>query len=134
MRTLPLIVASLLIAGCATNKPAPEDYLTRVGSIVGKEVIEPEGGSTQRRTNTSVSASVSSGGGVSVGIGVLLGSFSRGSGKPTVGYRVQLPEDETITVYHDSDVFEVGDCVEIRSLPDNDQEPPLMKRLPEGCE
>jgi hypothetical protein len=135
MRSAILLLILVWLAGCASGKPSEDDYLVRTGVIVGKEVVELEEGSGKSKVNTSVSASVSSGSGVSIGLGVLLGSLSRGSAdKPPVRYRVDLNGGEQITVYHESDVFEAGDCVEIRSLPGDDKSLPKMKRLSEGCE
>lgn len=135
MRPAILLLTLLLLVGCATSKPSEDDYVIRTGVIVGKEVVEPEDASRRSKGSSSVSASVSSGGGVSIGLGFLLGSMSRGSAeKPPVRYRVELNGGEQITVYHESDLFEAGDCVEIRSLPGDDKNLPQMKRLSEGCE
>ena len=133
MRIFNLLLVTLLVVGCATGKPSEDDYVTRVGTIAGKDVIEPEGGSDRRQVNTTGSVSISSGSGVSVGVGVLLGSRSRGSARPSVRYRVDLLDGEQITVLHENDAFEVGDCVEIRSLPEDDSQPPLIKRVQDAC-
>jgi hypothetical protein len=104
-----------------------------MGVIKSREVVEPEQASGEKRVNTSVSASVSSGSGVSIGIGVLLGAMGSGPAKPSVRYSVELLNGETVTVYHESDQFETGDCVAIRSLPGDEKNPPQMKRTPDGC-
>ena len=134
MRSAIFLLTLLLLGGCAAKKPAEDEYVTRVGVITSKAVVDPEQARSQGRVNTSVSASVSSGGGFSIGLGFLLGSFSQGSSKkPAVRYTVEQADGEQATIYHESDVFEVGDCVEIRSIPDDDNNPPLMKRLKDGC-
>ena len=132
---IPVLLSSLaLMAACATGQPDTKDeFITRVGVITAKEVVELEQAQRQSRVTTGVS--VSSGGGVSVGIGFLVSSlFSGSSNKAPVRYHVDVIGGETITVYHESDVFQVGDCVEVSSLAnDEDKNPPLMKRIQGGC-
>ena len=135
MRAVTFLLTLLMLAGCAASQPSEDDYLTRIGFITVKEVVDPEASGAKRNVTTGVSASVSSGGGLSIGLGVLLGSMSSSSpAQPPVRYRVELKGSEQITVFHESDLFEVGDCVEIRLLPGDDEKPPQMKRLKQGCE
>ena len=73
--------------------------------------------------------------GLSIGIGFLLSPlFNKSPDKEPVRYDLELIDGEPLTVYHESDVFEVGDCVEVSSLADDeDDNPPLMKRIKGGC-
>ena len=132
---IPVILLSLaLLTACATGQPDQDDeFITRIGTITGKEVVELDQAKSQSRVSTGVS--ISSGGGVSVGIGFLVSSlFSGSSDKAPVRYHVKVMDGEVITVYHESDVFQVGDCVEVSSLAnDEDKNPPLMKRIEGGC-
>jgi hypothetical protein len=136
IRVVSILFFLALLSACASNNP-PEDQaemITRVGVITGKEVVELEGSGGDSRVSTGVSASVSSGGGLSIGIGFLLSPlFNKSPDKAPVRYHVELLNGDPLTVYHDSDVFEVGDCVEISSLADNDKAAPLMKRIEGGC-
>jgi hypothetical protein len=135
MRSAIILFTVALLCACATGKPAEEDYVTRVGVIKSREVVDLEQARSDSRVNTSVSASVSSGRGLSIGLGVLLSGVSGGaSAKPSVRYSVELLTGEEITVYHESDQFQVDDCVEIRTLPGDDARPPMMKRIPGGCQ
>jgi hypothetical protein len=134
MRATTLLLSLLLLAGCATSKPSADDYVTRTGVIVSKAVVDLEESAGGSKINSSVSVSASSGGGVAIGLGFLLGSLSRSAEKPPVRYGVELEDGEQITVFHESDVFETGDCVEIKSLPDDAENLPVMKRRNEGCE
>ncbi len=75
-------------------------------------------------------ASVSSGGRVSIGVGVLLSSILAGeSSRQPVRYEVEFDEDDSMTIYHDSPDFAIGDCVEIRIHPDEKKHPPAMRRV-----
>ena len=135
MRSTIFLLSLMLLFGCAAKKPAEDDYVTRVGVVKSKAVVDPEQARSQGRVNTSVSASVSSGGGFSIGLGFLLGSWSKGAAeKPAVRYVVELADGEQVTIYHESDLFEVEDCVEIRSIPGDDRNPPQMKRSPGACQ
>ena len=42
-------------------------------------------------------------------------------------------DGEQITTFHDSDLFEVEDCAPIPTPVGDDKNPPIMKRLREGC-
>ena len=124
------------MSACATGKPeAEQEFVTRVGVITGKEVVELDQVKSESRVSTGVSASVSSGGGLSVGIGFLLSPlFKSTPEKEPVRYEVELINGDPLTVYHESDTFLVGDCVEVSSLlDDEDDNPPLMKRIEGGC-
>jgi len=133
MRSSLLLLILLLLSGCAASKPSEDEFVSRIGVITAKQVIDPEQAQGSRR-NTSVSASVSSDRGVSVGFGVLLGGIgSSASVRPTVRYQVELTDGEKIEVDHESDQFLVDDCVEIRMVPGNDKYPPQMKRIEGGC-
>ena len=123
-----------LLSACATGRPAPADteFVTRIGVITGKEVIEPEEAG-ESQASTGVSASMSSDTGLSIGIGWLLPLFASSPETIPVRYHVKLLDGEKITVFHDSNRFEVDDCVEISSLAGDDKNPPLMKRIEGGC-
>ncbi len=136
MRFLIILLTLSLLGACAASNPVPDEaeYVTRIGVIVGKEVVDLEGGSTDTRTSSSVSVGASSGGGFAIGLGFLLSPSQRSSDEvPPVRYRVDLMDGEQLTVFHESNLFEVEDCVEITSLAGDDQNPPLMKRIKGGC-
>jgi hypothetical protein len=133
LRSAILLLTLMLLGGCATSKPAEDEFVTRVGVINGKDVIDSSQ-SSNNNTHVSSGVSVSSDRGVSGGIGVLLGSLGMGSSaEPSVRYHVDLMDGEQITIYHESDQFLAGDCVEIRSVPGNDSYPPQMKRIAGDC-
>jgi hypothetical protein len=134
MRVFAILLSLALMSACAASKPAQDDteFLTRIGVITGKEVVEVEE-SGDGRVRTGVSASMSSDTGLAIGIGWLLPLFSSSPEAVPVRYHVKLLDGEKITVYHDSDFFEVGDCVEISALAGDDKNPPLMKRIKGGC-
>ena len=48
-------------------------------------------------------------------------------------YEVELTDGGQITIYHDSQDFEIEDCVEIAVYPDEEKHPPTMKRNKGGC-
>jgi hypothetical protein len=134
MRPAIMLLTLALLYGCATSKPSEADFVTRIGVIVAKEVVDLEAGNSNTRTNTSVSVGASSGGGFAIGLGFLLSPSSRSSDEnPPVRYRVELLDGEQMTVFHESNLFEVEDCVEITSLAGDDQNPPIMKRIKGGC-
>jgi len=129
-----MLLTLALMCGCASKQPSESDFVTRIGVIVGKEVVDLEAGSTDTRTSTSVSVGASSGGGFAIGLGFLLSPGSRSSSeKPPVRYLVDLMTGEQLTVFHESNLFEVDDCVEITSLEGDDENPPMMKRIKGGC-
>ena len=131
MRSWIVLSIVLLLYGCASTSPALKDteLVTRIGVIASKEVVDLEDSRNESRVNTSVSASVSSGGGLAIGLGILMSPlFSDTAENPPVRYRVDLLEGEQISVFHESDLFEVGDCVEISTLADDNSTPPMMKR------
>ena len=125
----------LLLAGCGA-KSARDDaagVITRTGTIVAREHVSSDEARDNVGTRTSVHASVSSGGRVSIGIGVLLSSILAGdSSRQPLRYEVEFDEDDSMTIYHDSPDFAVGDCVEIRVHPDEKKHPPAMQRV--DCE
>ena len=134
MRSAIMLLTLALLYGCASSQPSESELVTRIGVIVGKEVVDLEAGSTQNRTTTAVSVGASSGGGFAIGLGFLLSPSSRTSDEtPPVRYRVDLMDGEQMTVFHESNLFEVEDCVEITSLVGDDQNPPMMKRIKGGC-
>ena len=135
MRSAIILLTLALLSACAASSPAEnESELIRIGVIKGKEVVDPENAGSDKKVNTSVHASVSSGGGVSIGLGFLVSALSGGTSEDhPVRYQVELLDGEQITVYHESDLFEVEDCVEIKSLASDDKKPPLMKRIKGGC-
>ena len=136
MRFLIILSALTLLGGCAASNTAPDEteFITRIGVIASKEVIELEEGSSESRTSSSVSVGASSGGGFAIGLGFLLSPGSRSSDEnPPVRYRIDLMNGKQLTVFHESDLFEVEDCVEMTSLAGDDNNPPLMKRIKGGC-
>ena len=136
MRSTIMLLTLALLYGCAANSAAENDteFVTRIGVIKGKEVVDPENPGSDKQVNTSVHASVSSGGGLSIGLGFLISALSGGASPDhPVRYQIELLDGEPITVYHESDLFEVEDCVEISSMADDDETPPLMKRIKDGC-
>ena len=134
MRSAIMLLTLSLLYGCASNQPSETEFVTRIGVIVGKEVVDLEAGNSNARTSTSVSVGASSGGGFAIGLGFLLSPSSRSSDEnPPVRYRIELMDGEQMTVFHESNMFEVEDCVEITSLVGDDQNPPMMKRIKGGC-
>jgi len=136
MRSTIMLLTLALLYGCAANSAAENDteFVTRIGVIKGKQVIDPENAGSDKQVNTSIHASVSSGGGLSIGLGFLLSAFSDGASEQhPVRYEVELLDGEPMTVYHESDLFEVEDCVEISSMAGDDEALPLMRRIKEGC-
>jgi len=134
MRSAIMLLTLALLYGCATSKPSESEFVTRIGVIVGKEVVDLEAGSNDTRVDKSVSVGVSSGGGFAIGLGFLLSPSSRSADEnPPVRYRVELMDGGQMTVFHESNLFEVEDCVEITSLAGDDQNPPIMKRIKGGC-
>ena len=134
MRSAIMLLTLALLYGCASSQPSESEFVTRIGVIVGKEVVDLEAGGNETRTSTSVSVGASSGGGFAIGLGFLLSPSSRSSDEnPPVRYRVELMDGEQMTVFHESSLFEVEDCVEITSLAGDDQNPPIMKRIKGGC-
>ena len=133
MRPVILLLFIAFASACANKNASEQEFVTRIGVITSKEVVELEEARTDSRVNTGVSVSASSGGGMAIGLGFLFSPWSGSSAqKAPVRYDVELMDGETLTVYHDSDLFEVDDCVEISSL-EGDSNPPLMKRLKGGC-
>ena len=136
MRSTIMLLTLALLYGCAASSPDENDaeFITRIGVIKGKEVVDPENARSDKQVNTSVHASVSSGGGLSIGLGFLVSALSGGTSiDHPVRYQVELLDGEPITVYHESDLFEVEDCVEISSMAGDNETPPLMKRIKGGC-
>lgn len=136
MRIQTMLLILALLTGCAASNPAENEteFVTHIGVIAAKEVVEIENSGSESQVSTGVSASVSSGGGFSIGLGFLLSPlFDKSPDKEPVRYQVDLIDGGKLTVYHDSDDFEVGDCVEISALDDDDESLPLMKRIRGGC-
>lgn len=136
-----LVLTVLLSIGCSASKPQIDDaeIITRIGVIVVKDDTNQNAveGESTGTSSTSVYGSVSSGGsgsGVSIGLGVLLGSISSASSSEApVRYDIETQEGEKVTVYYESHDFEVGDCVEVTSHPDEEKNPPVMKRKKGAC-
>ncbi len=136
MRYLILLLAAFLAFGCSSKKPHQDDaeIITRIGVISAKEDASLNEVEKDTGSRTSVYGSVSSGGSVSIGLGFLLGSFSSSdSDRDLVRYEVDLKDGGQFTIYHDSQDFEVDDCVEITVHPDEDKHPPTMKRNKDAC-
>jgi hypothetical protein len=135
MRVVAILLSLALMTACATGKPAPggAEFVTRIGVITGKEVVEPEEAGIDRGISSGAAVSMSSDTGLSIGIGWLLPLFASSPETIPVRYHVKLLDGEKITVFHDSNRFEVDDCVEISSLAGDDKNPPLMKRIEGGC-
>ena len=136
MRSTIMLLMLALLTGCASSSATENDaeFVTRIGVIMGKQVIDPENPGGDKQTNTSVHASVSSGSGLSIGLGFLVSAMSGGSSeKHPVRYQIELLDGEPITVFHESDLFEVEDCVEISSMAGDEETPSLMKRIKDGC-
>lgn len=142
MRRSILVLSVLLSIGCSTSKPTEDgaEIIKRTGVIVVKDDSDQNAveGESTGTSSSSVYGSVSSGGsggGVSIGLGVLLGSISSGgSSKNPVRYDIETLDGETVTVYYESHDFEIGDCVEVTSHPDEKKHPPVMKRNKSGCQ
>jgi len=79
MRSAIMLLTLALLWGCAAKQPAETELVTRIGVIVGKEVVDLEAGSSESRTSSSVSVGASSGGGFAIGLGFLLSPSSRSS-------------------------------------------------------
>ncbi len=137
MRYALLIVPLLLVAACSSKNAAFDqaDADIRVGLIKARDDVSLGQVEQERsRVNTSVSGSVSSGGGVSIGLGFLIAQFgSGGDDDDSVRYEVELLDGGQLTVYHESDEFEVDDCVEVLVYPDENAQPPEMRLSPDGC-
>ena len=136
MRYSSLLLAAVLVFGCSSKKPTEDEaeIIIRIGLIIAKEDVNMEQVEKDSKVRTTVYGSVSSGSGVSVGLGFLLSPFfSSDSDRDPVRYEVDLKDGGQITVYHESQDFEVGDCVEITIYPDEEKNPPAMKRDKGGC-
>jgi len=137
MRYSIILISTLLVFGCSSKsaQEADAEVITRVGIIAAKEMVDMDQVETDTGSRrTSVYGSISTGGRVSIGLGFLLGGFSSGSSDPEpVRYEVNLVDDGQMTIYHDSQDFEVGDCVKITVHPDEEKHPPTMKRNKGGC-
>ena len=58
MRILALLLSLVLMSACATGKPeAEQEFVTRVGVITGKEVVELDQVKSESRVSTGVSIS-----------------------------------------------------------------------------
>ncbi|MCP4876787.1 MAG: hypothetical protein GY896_15110 [Gammaproteobacteria bacterium] len=136
MRHLILLSITLLAVACSsrTVHENQADIITRTGAIIAKEDVNLNEVEAESRVNTSVHASVSTGRGVSIGLGFLLSPFfSADDDSKPVRYEVDLQDGGQITIFHESRDFEVDDCVEITSFPDEQEHPPTMKRNKDGC-
>ncbi len=43
MRAAILLLGLMMLGGCAASRPTEDDFITQVGIIEGKDVIDPEG-------------------------------------------------------------------------------------------
>ena len=136
MRTSILLLGALLAFGCSSKKTHENDTgsVSKIGVIIAREDVEMRNVGEETRTNTSTYGGVSSGGGFSIGMGVLFSPRTSGSStREPMRYEVELKDGDQITVYHDSYDFQIGDCVEIGGYPDEEEHPPAMKRIKNGC-
>jgi hypothetical protein len=136
MRYSSLLLTAVLAFGCSSKKPTEDEaeIITRVGLIIAKEDVNMEQVEKDSKVRTTVYGSVSSGSGVSIGLGFLLSPlFSSEPDRDPVRYEIDLKDGGQITVYHESQDFEVDDCVEITIYPDEEKNPPAMKRDKGGC-
>jgi hypothetical protein len=135
MRTAILLLAALLVFGCGSKNASESEaeIITKFGVITAKEDVEMRDVEEGTRSNTSVYGGISSGGGFGIGLGVFLSPGSDSGAVEPVRYQVELKDGGQITVYHDSHDFEPGDCVEITVYPDEEENPPVMKRNKDGC-
>jgi hypothetical protein len=136
MRTSVLLLVALLAFGCSSKNAHENDaeIITRIGVIMTRDEVEMRDVEAGARTNTSVYGGISSGAGFSIGLGVLLSPRTTGtSTREPMRYQVELQDGGQITVYHDSHDFQIGDCVEITVHPDEEEHPPRMKRIKDGC-
>jgi len=136
MRTSILFLVALLACGCSSKKAHENDagIITRIGVIMARDEVEMRDVEEGTRTNTSVYGAASSGGGFSIGLGFLFSPRNTGSStREPMRYEVELEDGGQISVYHDSHDFQVGDCVEISVHPDEEEHPPRMKRIKDGC-
>jgi len=136
MRTSILLLVALLAFGCSSKNAHENDagIITRIGVIVTRDEVEMRDVEEGNRTNTSVYGAASSGGGLSIGLGFLFSPQTTGSStREPMRYEVELEDGGQISVYHDSHGFQIGDCVEITVHPDEEEHPPRMKRIKDGC-
>jgi len=137
MRYSIILVSTLLVFGCSSkhSQETEAEVITKIGIVAAKESVDMDQVETGTGGGrTSVYGSISTGGRVSIGLGFLLGGFSSGSSDPEpVRYEINLVDDGQMTIYHDSQDFEVGDCVKITVHPDEEKHPPTMKRNKGGC-
>jgi hypothetical protein len=135
MRITILLLAALLVFGCGSKNASENEaeIITKFGVITLKEDVQMRDVEEGTGSNTSVYGGISSGGGFGIGMGVFLSpGWDSGPVEP-VRYQVELKDGGQITVYHDSHDFEVGDCVGITVYPDEEDNPPVMKRNKDGC-
>ena len=131
-----LLLIALLIFGCSAKKSDQDDAgsISKIGVIIAREDAAMIDVEDETRTRTGAFGRISSGGGFSIGSGVLFSPRTSGSSsRPPMRYEVELQAGERMTVYHDSYDFQIGDCVEIRLYPDEEEHPPAMKRIKDGC-
>lgn len=136
MRYSLILISALLLFGCSSKSTHEAEVIIKIGVIAAKEDVNMDDVEKERSTRgrTSVYGSISSGGGVSIGIGFLLSPFISGGSDPDpVRYEVNLIDGGQMTIYHDSQDFEVDDCVKITVHPDEKKHPPTMKRNKDGC-
>ncbi len=135
MRTILFLLCMMLIPGCSSRSAADKDsdVVRHIGQITSKQEVTADEVKNSG-LNTRVYASVSSGGGVSIGIGFLVSKILSGSNDPApIRYEVELLDDESMTIYHDSRDFEVDDCVTISVYPEKQKKPPSMRRSEGAC-
>ena len=135
MRLVTLLLICLLLPACAGKSPREGDeWIDKTGRISAREIVNLDEAGSKNKVKTSVHASVSSGGGLSIGLGFLLSPlFSGNAEQEAVRYEVDLLDGETMTIYHESRRFEVGDCVRISIKPKAEDEPPKMERVKGAC-
>ena len=136
MRLLIVILVSISVLGCSakSSRENEAEVIQKLGLITAKQDSSRDEIERDSGVRTSVYGSFSTGGNVSIGIGFLLNPFfSSDSDATPLRYEVDLLDGDQITIYHRSGDFEIGDCVLISVFPDEDKNPPTMKRRKGEC-
>ena len=129
---LALLVV-VLVAGCSSKQPQENDIVTKLGIVSAKEEVEVSEVESETSGNTVFFGGISSGGGFSIGVGSQSSPGSSSKTRKSMRYEVELSEGGQMSVYHDSHDFEVGDCVEVTVNSTDNENPPGMQRVEDGC-